>query len=197
MTQMQRGIYISRFILRPADINRILLVVPVKAEFEKGFLSWFNRMINLASNLNAGIDFYATAATINHCRQLMSVQQISIRTKWIEFNDLNNLPELAAEIKADDLLTVVLSRQGSVSYKFSFENIAQVLEKNFNDCNLILVYPNQTVYEDSWTSFYSPLDFYNEAEELLSAPHNEGLQESSKLSDSNRLEDPDPHTRKL
>ncbi|MFA6590446.1 MAG: cation:proton antiporter, partial [Bacteroidales bacterium] len=184
MTQMQRGIYISRFILRPADINRILLVVPVKAEFEKGFLSWFNRMINLASNLNAGIDFYATAATINHCRQLMSVQQISIRTKWIEFNDLNNLPELAAEIKADDLLTVVLSRQGSVSYKFSFENIAQVLEKNFNDCNLILVYPNQTVYEDSWTSFYSPLDFYNEAEELLSAPHNEGLQESSKLSDS-------------
>ena len=197
MTQMQRGIYISRFILRPADINRILLVVPVKAEFEKGFLSWFNRMINLASNLNAGIDFYATAATINHCRQLMSVQQILIRTKWIEFNDLNNLPELAAEIKADDLLTVVLSRQGSVSYKFSFENIAQVLEKNFNDCNLILVYPNQTVYEDSWTSFYSPLDFYNEAEELLSAPHNEGLQESSKLSDSNRLEDPDPHTRKL
>ena len=197
MTQMQRGIYISRFILRPADINRILLVVPVKAEFEKGFLSWFNRMINFASNLNASINFYATAATINHCRQLMSVQQISIRTKWIEFNDLNNLPELAAEIKADDLLTVVLSRQGSVSYKFSFENIAQVLEKNFNDCNLILVYPNQTVYEDSWTSFYSPLDFYNEAEELLSAPHNEGLQESSKLSDSNRLEDPDPHTRKL
>ena len=197
MTQMQRGIYISRFILRPADINRILLVVPVKAEFEKGFLSWFNRMINFASNLNASINFYATAATINHCRQLMSVQQISIRTKWIEFNDLSNLPELAAEIKADDLLTVVLSRQGSVSYKFSFENIAQVLEKNFNDCNLILVYPNQTVYEDSWTSFYSPLDFYNEAEELLSAPHNEGLQESSKLSDSNRLEDPDPHTRKL
>lgn len=197
MTQMQRGIYISRFILRPADINRILLVVPVKAEFEKGFLSWFNRMINFASNLNASINFYATAATINHCRQLMSVQQISIRTKWIEFNDLSNLPELAAEIKADDLLTVVLSRQGSVSYKFSFENTALVLEKNFNNCNLILVYPNQTVYEDSWTSFYSPLDFYNEAEELLSAPHNEGLQESSKLSDSNRLEDPDPHTRKL
>ncbi len=197
MTQMQKSIYISRFILRPADIHRILLVIPAKAEFEKGFLSWLNRMINLASNLNAGISFYATAATINHSRQLLSVQQVSVRTKWTEFDDLNNLPALAREIKPDDLLTVVLSRQGSVSYKNSFEGIAQILENNLNNCNLMLVYPNQTVYEERWTSFYSPLDFYNEAEELLSAPHNEGRQDASGLSEPIKQEEPDSLPRKL
>ncbi|MDD4430414.1 MAG: cation:proton antiporter [Bacteroidales bacterium] len=197
MTQMQKGIYINRFILRPADIHRILLVVPSKAEFEKGFLSWLNRMIKLASNLNAGISFYATAATINHSRQILSVQKVNVRTKWTEFDDLNNLPALADEIKKDDLLTVVLSRQGSVSFKNSFEGIAQILENKFDHCNLMLIYPNQTVYKEGWTSFYSPLDFYNETEELLSALSNDGLQHSSKLSDSGRLEDPDPLTRKL
>ncbi len=192
MTQMQKGIFISRFILRPADVHRILLVVPARAEFEKGFLSWLNRIINLASNLNAGISFYATAATINHSRRLLSVQQVSVRTKWTEFDELNDLPTLADEVKQDDLLTVVLSRQGSVSYNFSFEGITQILENNFSNCNLMLVYPGQTIYGDSWTSFYSPLDFYNEAEELLSAPHNDGLQKTSKLSEFLSQEESDP-----
>ena len=62
---------------------------------------------------------------------------------FYEFTDWDDFLVLAKQIKKDDMLLIVMSRKGHVSYHRAMVRIPDYLNKYFQGHNYILIYPVQ------------------------------------------------------
>ena len=60
------------------------------------------------------------------------------------------------KLQKEQLLVVVSSRSGSISHISAFDRLPALLNKNFADCNLMIIYPEQVDLEDM-VSFSDPM----------------------------------------
>jgi hypothetical protein len=87
------------------------------------------------------MEFYGHEKTLNLIKEVH--QKHPIEADFKIFEDWDDFLILSREIKSDDNLIVVLSRDKSLSYHSKMEKIPSYLKKYFHPNSFILIYPMQ------------------------------------------------------
>ena len=154
--RLSRQIIIVNMQVPTNTIRKIVVAVPEKAEFEKGFYRWINRIARMAEDLGRPVIFYATEETnlliLNYMRERHKTApaDYEILESWSDF------PALRHEISSDTLLVVVTSRKGSISYQNAFAHLPEQIAENFADKSLMLIYPDQQEENNEAYAFVDP-----------------------------------------
>jgi Kef-type K+ transport system membrane component KefB len=144
---------ISTFVYKPVQpistIKRHIIIIPDHAEKEIGFPFWLSKVWNISKNTGSKIVFYANENIIGLIRELKMKHPIDAEFKI--FDDWNDFLIIARDIKIDDNLLIVLSRENKPSFHEYMNKIPSYLNKYFQLNSLILVYPMQIGVSDNET----------------------------------------------
>lgn len=124
-----------------STIKRHVVIVPKNAEHEIGFPFWIIKLWNLSRNSGVKLVFYAHEKTLEMIRKIQ--QNHPLEATFNVFNDWDDFLVLARDIKEDDNLILILSREKSISYQPSMHFIPGYLNKYFTPNSFILIYPMQ------------------------------------------------------
>lgn len=138
-----RQIMIAKLLMPVNTLRRIVVAVPDKAEYEKGFLKWMTQLCRMGKQLGCRVHFFATEDTLKHLRALTEKQEANTFTEFSLLEEWDDLLLLIGQVNYDHLFVVVSSRKGSISYQTSFERLPSQISKYFANNSLLIVYPDQ------------------------------------------------------
>lgn len=140
---MNRQLMIVNFKIPANTVRKIVVAVPEKAEFEKGFYRWINRIARMAEDLGCTIVFKSTEIAEKLIQTYMQERHKSARAKYEIMSSWAEFPNLKDEIADDHLLVVVTARRGGISYQKAFSKLPLLLQKDFSHSSLMIIYPDQ------------------------------------------------------
>ena len=141
-------------ILTPVNtINKIIVAVPPKAEFETGFARWVDRIANMAVQTGCRCIFYCKPHTADRIRQLIELRKYRMRAEFETLNEWKELIALQDVVRKHDIFVIVCARHTSISYHHGFEKLPFILSKHFNFTNLLVIYPEQFANQKEFASF--------------------------------------------
>ncbi|HEX6913845.1 MAG TPA: cation:proton antiporter [Chitinophagaceae bacterium] len=142
-----RRTYDTIYIYKPVQplntLKRLLVAVPPKAELEPGFSHWYARLSMLARTSGLQIAFYANTETRKELEDQKRFLGSMVPVRYHEFSNWDDFLVLSGELKADDMLTIITSRKGSVSYNPALEKLSYYLTSYFTGNSFLLIYPRQ------------------------------------------------------
>lgn len=138
-----RQIMIAKLLMPVNTLRRIVVAVPDKAEYEKGFLKWVTQLCRVGKQLGCRVHFFATEDTSKHLRAVTERQEANTYTEFSLLEDWDDLLILTGQVNFDHLFVVVSSRKGSISYQTSFERLPAQISRYFANTSLLIVYPDQ------------------------------------------------------
>lgn len=141
----------TTFVYKPihpiSSIKRHIVVIPKNAEKEIGFPFWLSKVWNIANNTGSSLIFYASEPTITIIKNIRSNHPVDadfkVFDKWDEFLIISR------DIKANDNLIIVLSREHKTSYHDNMRNIPSYIDRYFQSNSIILIYPMQIGVSDN------------------------------------------------
>jgi Kef-type K+ transport system membrane component KefB len=136
----------TTFVYKPAQpistIKRQIIIIPKNAETEIGFPFWLLKIWNIGRNTGAKLQFYGHENTIHLIREINAKHPIE--AEFDIFENWDKFLDLLKDIRLDDGLIIVMSRERKISYQSNMKNIPYYLNKYFIKNSFILVYPMQT-----------------------------------------------------
>ena len=153
---MSRQITIVNMHIPANTIRKIVVAVPEKAEYEKGFYRWINRIARMAEDLGCQMIFYAPETTNSLILRYMRERHKSVRDDYEILESWNDFPALRHELNPDHLLVVVTARKGGLSYQRSFAKLPHQLQTDFANNSLMLIYPDQQEGNNEIHAFTDP-----------------------------------------
>lgn len=146
LSNTDKTIFISNLEKPLISLKRISLIAPPLCELENGFSIWLTKLTRLAQELSIPIVIYGETKTHDAVQILTKKNIQNVHLSFTVFSDWEDILIISRFIKEDDLLVMVTSRKGSVSYENVLENIPSKLEKHFEQNSKILIYPRQQDY---------------------------------------------------
>lgn len=140
---LNRQILLIRLVQPLSTLRRIQVAVPSRAEFEPGFYRWLERISRMAENLDCRIQFHGRKETLTPIAEFIEAHHASVRATYTPMEHWNELPQLAANIKEDQLFAVVTARKGTISYKNALERLPDELQEHFSGKNMLIIFPDQ------------------------------------------------------
>ena len=135
-----------------STIKRLVIAVPPKAEFEVGFVKWYDRMKNICKQIGAKACFYAHSETLEQIRTLAKRNKFGVETEFCELDDWEDFLVLTRVVTSNDLFVVVSSRKTAISYDPLFDKLPNHLSKYFAKNSYIILYPDQ--FDENATDKY-------------------------------------------
>lgn len=124
-------------------INKMVVAVPAKAEYETGFQRWVDRIANISSQMGCRTIFYCNGDTGKALKTLIKGKKYRFRCEFEPLSDWDAFIALKEIVQQHDLFVVISARHTSVSYHHSFFKLPTILSKDFNHTNLLVIYPEQ------------------------------------------------------
>ncbi len=124
-------------------LNRIIVVVTLNAELEPGFSHWFAKLCTITKEAGIGIEFYASGPTIKELQDQQVDLKAEIKMAFHEFSNWDDFLIFSREVRKNDLLAIVSSRKGHVSYQPQLEKLPYYLSNYFVSNSFIMLYPQQ------------------------------------------------------
>lgn len=121
-----------------STIKRHLIIIPDKAEKEVGFRLWLKRVWNVTQNTGARAIFYGSQPTLERLKALLPKNAPNCDYK--EFGNWNNFLIIFKDLRKDDTLWVVMSRNNSIIYD-AMNRIPNYLNTYCQENSFVLVYP--------------------------------------------------------
>ncbi|KAA6331909.1 Na(+)/H(+)-K(+) antiporter [termite gut metagenome] len=151
-----RQIMITKYIIPPNTLRRMVVAVPPKAEYEAGFFKWIERLCRMGTRLGCRIHFFAHTHTWQYMQGYIGKKYRTMRYGYTELNDWDDLLLLTKHVNYDHLLVIISARSGFVSYQSSFERLPSQISKYFANNSLMLLYPDQYGDPQEMSSFSEP-----------------------------------------
>ncbi|MFD2163294.1 cation:proton antiporter [Paradesertivirga mongoliensis] len=136
-------IYIYKPVQPFNTLKRLVVAVPPNAELEPGFLHWFDKLMTVAKEAGMPLVFYANDKT---SKQLGNATQNLTNPAKIELKEFSNWDDFlifTSILKKNDLLVIVTSRKGHISFGSQLEKLPYYLSNYFKDNSFIILYPKQ------------------------------------------------------
>jgi Kef-type K+ transport system membrane component KefB len=124
-------------------IKRMVVVVTARAELEPGFSHWFRKLSTIAKEAGLSLDFFAGKETILELQHLQKDQRSEGKMSFNLFWNWDDFLIFTREVKKNDLLVIVSSRKGQVSYQPQLEKLPYYLSNYFAANSFIMLYPQQ------------------------------------------------------
>lgn len=153
LNDMSRQLMFARMTMPTNLMRSVVVAVPPRAEYEKGFYRWINRVARIAEDIGCTITYWATEETDQVIRQYMKERHADVRSDYEILYSWDDLPALRHELPDNALFVIVAARVGGISYQSSFQKLPQIIEGSFAKTSLLLVFPDQLDQaEDSFIS---------------------------------------------
>jgi Kef-type K+ transport system membrane component KefB len=143
LDRTREAIYIYKAMQPINTLRRIVLALPVNAEYEEGFHQWFSSIKTISRVTGQALVVYAAPATIPVLQQLNEQQPPILNVTFQPFDDWSEFLIFSRELKPDDLFIIVSSRKGYLSYHPELEKLPKYLNKYFDKNSFIILYPEQ------------------------------------------------------
>ncbi len=156
LRSVNRMVLIFRTLTPVNAINKMVVAIPAKAEYEIGFPRLIDRIANISTQCGCRAIFYTNENTEAAIQSLIKVKRYRFRAEfkplgnWDDFRSLKNI------INAHDLFILVSARPTSISYHSTFDRLPYILGHDFKDTNLLVIYPEQFGYRNE--SLFSVAD---------------------------------------
>jgi hypothetical protein len=139
---------------RPSvSYNKIVVICPKMAELETSFALWVERVLRLARELNIKVELYSSTSTFERWQKVGEANKISVDTKLIEIEELDDLFLVQTKKSNDDVIVFCSARRGGVSYTQGVETFSAKLEKAFPDNDSITIYPSQNSLDNIYANY--------------------------------------------
>jgi hypothetical protein len=145
--RVSKMIFICEFNKPLITHNRMVIVVPPLAELEDGFSLWMHKIISLAQELSNSIVFNCDPNSQKSIQKFLNEVKIKANIELNTYATGEEIFPLKIAVSKSDLLVIVTSRKGSISYNGLFENLSSKLDKSYPDCSKIILYPYQKDYQ--------------------------------------------------
>lgn len=143
-------IHIYRSFQPLATLRRHVVVLPELSELEIGFRDFMSKVASFIRNTGSKAIVRACPATMEAVRKMYSVSNPGFI--YLEFESWRVFVESELELKDDDMLWMLLSRKGGISYQNAMKSMPVVLNRVAASSNTLVVFPRQ-VCTDSSTRF--------------------------------------------
>jgi hypothetical protein len=150
-------IIISRCFIPPSTLTRIVVWVPVGAQYETGFSRWVRGISRLTRRVGCRIIFNCTEEIRPLIRGVLHQEGIDIRCEFDTIETADDFIVRSGKILDDDLLVIIGARANSVSYATTMLEMPAYLQKYFSRNNLMMIYPEQFGEQPALTSFVDPM----------------------------------------
>jgi Kef-type K+ transport system membrane component KefB len=124
-------------------VKKIIIIVPHKAEYERGFVRWFFRLKNLTNQLGADIELYSAISTLNKIMNYVKNQNIKMNISFFEIQDWSQIKNYLSSVSSDDLFIIVSSRKYTISYSPEIEHFIDNIQSIYKQNSYIIIYPEQ------------------------------------------------------
>ncbi len=151
-----REVIVARLMMPVNTMKGIVAIVPPRAEFETGFGKCITHLCRIATGLGCRIRFRAEAGTAEVIGQIVKSVNAEARADVVVAGAQNFAELMVTDLAREQLLAVVNARSGTVSYDSAFERLPSILNRHYQDANLLVVYPEQIDQRDS-VSFSDPI----------------------------------------
>lgn len=139
--QTSQTIFITRFTM-PLNVHKnILLICPLFAEKEPGFYKWLLNIFRTASQLSTGIQLYSAADSELAIRDFIGLNNITVAVDYRGPIDLGDISLLAPKMQSYDMIVLVSSREGGISYSPVLDILPKKMSKFFPSNSLVFIYP--------------------------------------------------------
>lgn len=151
-----RELIAIRCIVPPGTLNQVIVVVPRRAEYEVGFYKWLEHVCRMGEQLDCRLRFHAHAETMPHIQDYLREKHGNIRVEYVEMPHWGSFLTLAEQIGEDQLLVVVTSRPGFISYAPPLRTLPQQIATHFKHTSVMLLYPDQWGEPSEAISIFAP-----------------------------------------
>lgn len=158
-------VVISRCFIPLNAVTRIVVWVPVKAQYETGFSGWVGAIARLTHQIGCRVIFCCPEEAQPLIRGVIYQGNYGIRCEFRTVEQWDDFILMSNKIVDDDLFVVIGARVNSISYDSTMVEMPQFLQKYFQRNNILVIYPEQFGEEVSLTSFVDP-----RAADIVSAP---------------------------
>ena len=139
--QTSQTIYITRFTM-PLNVHKnILVICPHFAEKEPGFYKWVTSVFRVASQLSTSIQLYASPEVEHAIRAFAAFNKVAVTIDYRENIDLGDVALLISKVQPFDMIVLVSSREGGISYTPVLDVLPKKMSKYFEPNSLVFIYP--------------------------------------------------------
>lgn len=122
-----------------ATIKKYAVLIPANAEHEPGFFHSLLRVWNIGKNSGAKMSFYANDKTTEILKSI--IKKANIEAVFNTLTTWQEAQEAACNLQQDEGLIVLMADRGMHSYFSQMQKVPEILNKNLNNNNYILIYP--------------------------------------------------------
>jgi Kef-type K+ transport system membrane component KefB len=139
--QTSQTIFITRFTM-PLNVHKSILVIcPFFAEKEPGFYKWVINIFRVSSQLSTGIQLYAPPEVERTMLGFISLNKVAVALDYRGRIDLGDISLLIPKVQPYDIIVLVSSREGGISYTPALDVLPKKMSKYFDANSLIFIYP--------------------------------------------------------
>jgi hypothetical protein len=118
-----------------------LLICPFFAEKEPGFYKWLVNIFRTASQLSTGIQLYSSPDTELSIRDFIGLNKVAVTIEYRGQIDLGDIAQLISKVQPYDMVVLVSSREGGISYTPVLDILPKKMAKYFENNSLVFIYP--------------------------------------------------------
>lgn len=137
----EKTLFICQFEIPLVNHQRLFLIIPPNAEFEEGFEMWLLKIAKLSGEISIPMVLNCTEATHAAILKFVKANKLSLTLNFHRFSDWEDFLILCRQFTATDLIILISSRKGYVSYFGQLDRLPAKLEKHFPQMSKIVVYP--------------------------------------------------------
>jgi Kef-type K+ transport system membrane component KefB len=144
LNKCSQSVMVSKMLQPVNTFRRIVVIVPLNAELESGFIHWLNSLNRLINQLGAKLVFYTVGRNPIDFKKSLDTFKPLQRADFKHFTEWETLESLAPTLSSDDLLLVVNAREHTLSFSKNMERIPRILSDAFERISFVILYPEQT-----------------------------------------------------
>ncbi len=139
--QTTQTIFITRFTM-PLNVHKnILLICPYFTEKEPGFYKWLVSILRVSSQLSTGIVLYASPEAEHAIREFINLNKVAVALDYRGNIDLSEIASLGTKVQPYDMIVLISSREGGISYTPALDVLPKKMSKYFHPNSLVFIYP--------------------------------------------------------
>lgn len=139
--QTTQTIFITRFTM-PLNVHKnIVLICPFFAEKEPGFYKWVISILRISSQLSTGIHLYGPMEVAHAIREFVALNEVAQKVEYKGTIDMGAISSLTSKVQPLDMVVLVSSREGGISYTPALDVLPKKMSKYFAPNSLVFIYP--------------------------------------------------------
>lgn len=145
LSHTEETVYVYRSTQPINTLKRVVVVVNKHAELEEGFTHWVKKLFVLSQESGLPLTFYAEPNTEESIRTINKNQKKPLTLTYVTFDDWDEFLIVGKGLSPNDLLIIVSSRKGHLSYYKKLDKIPNYIQRYFAQNSTLILYPQQII----------------------------------------------------